>query len=384
MSDFISRQIMPRIEESVIYYPTITITGPRQSGKSTMCRRLFPDYEYVSLERIATRQAATSDMESFLDSLGSKAIIDEVQYVPELLSDIQSRVDEDRSLRYILTGSSNFSLLRTVTQSLAGRTAVFTLPPFTNGEVKDYCRTTDTNTILFNGSYPGVIAKEMPAYDFYLNYYDSYVERDLRNLLKIGNLLTFDKFVRMLAVRVGTEFNASAIAREIGVASVTINEWLSLLATSYLVFLLQPYYNNVGKRLTKTPKVYFYDTGLLCSLLGIRNPEELAAHPLRGQIFENHAVAEMRKQTDIERLRTRLFFYRENRGVEVDLIREKMIGVNYELYEIKSSKTYRSDFTANMKKASEIIPNVKSTTVIYDGETMGRIAINIRDIFCKA
>jgi len=383
MSDFIPRKIIPRIKESVIYYPTVTITGPRQSGKSTMCRRLFPDYEYVSLERIAVRQAATSDMDSFLDSLGNKAIIDEVQHVPELLSEIQCRVDEDRSLRYILTGSSNFSLLRTVTQSLAGRTAVFTLPPFINDEVKDYYHSTDTDTILFNGSYPGVIAKGMPAYDFYLNYYDSYVERDLRNLLKIGNLLTFDKFVRILATRVGTELNASMIAREIGIASVTINEWLSLLATSYLVFLLQPYYSNIGKRLTKTPKVYFYDTGLLCSLLGIRNPEELASHPLRGQIFENHVVAEMRKQTDIERNRTHLFFYRENRGVEVDLIREKMIGANYELYEIKSSRTYRSDFTANMKKASEVIPNVKLSSVIYDGETMGRIAVNFRDLTGK-
>lgn len=380
MSDFVSRHIMPQIEESVTYYPTVTITGPRQSGKSTLCRHLFPDYEYVSLERIATRQAAASDIESFLDSLGNKAIIDEVQHVPELLSDIQCRVDENPNLRYILTGSSNFSLLKTVTQSLAGRTAVFTLPPFTNGEVKDYCRTTDTNTLLFNGSYPGVIAKGMPAYDFYLNYYDSYVERDLRNLLKIGNLLTFDKFVRMLAVRVGTEFNATAIAREIGVASVTANEWLSLLATSYLVFLLQPYYNNIGKRLTKTPKIYFYDTGLLCSLLGIRNPEELASHPLRGQIFENYAVAEMRKQTDIEHRRASLFFYRENRGVEVDLIKEKMLGVDYELYEIKSSKSYRSDFIANMKKASEVIPNVKSTSVIYDGDSLPPITINIRDI----
>ncbi|WP_165156798.1 ATP-binding protein [Parabacteroides sp. ZJ-118] len=380
MNDFVSRHIMPQIEECVNYYPTITITGPRQSGKSTMCRRLFPDYEYVSLERIATRQAAANDIESFLNSLGNKAIIDEVQHVPELLSDIQCRVDEDRSLRYILTGSSNFSLLKTVTQSLAGRTAVFTLPPFINREVKEYCRASDTNTLLFNGSYPGVIAKEMPAYDFYLNYYDSYVERDLRNLLKIGNLLTFDKFVRMLALRAGTEFNASAIAREIGVASVTINEWLSLLATSYLIFLLQPYYSNVGKRLTKTPKVYFYDTGLLCSLLGIRNPTELSSHPLRGQIFENHVAAEIRKQTDIERNRTALFFYRENRGVEVDLIKERMIGVNYELYEIKSSMTYRADFSANMKRASEVIPNVKSTTVIYDGETIGRIAVNFRDI----
>ncbi len=199
-------------------------------------------------------------------------------------------------------------------------------------------------------------------------------------MLKIGNLLTFDKFVRILASRVGTEFNASAIAREIGVASVTINEWLSLLATSYLVFLLPPYYSDIGKRLTKTPKVYFYDTGLLCSLLGIRNPMELSSHPLRGQIFENHVVAELKKQTDIERHRTSLFFYRENRGVEVNLIKEIMIGVNYELYEIKSSKTYRADFSANMKKASEVIPNVKSTSVIYDGETLGRMAVNFRDI----
>lgn len=380
MSDFIQRIISSKIEDSINHYPTVTLTGPRQSGKSTICKHLFPDYTYVSLERIATRQQASNDISSFLDSLGSKAIIDEVQHVPELLSDIQCRVDDNPELKYILTGSSNFSLLKNVTQSLAGRTAVFTMPPFVNEEIREYCSSVDTDHLLFNGSYPGVIAKGIPAYDFYQNYYDSYVERDLRNLLKVNNLLTFDKFVRLLALRVGSEFNASAMAREIGVASVTINEWLNLLVASYLVFILPPFYNNFGKRLTKIPKIYFYDSGLLCSLLGIRNPEELAGHLMRGQIFENYAVAEMRKEADIHHRKSSLYFYRENRGIEVDIVKENMFGVDNSLYEIKSSKTFRSEFMSNMKRAKEVIPGAKTQTLIYDGETIGTGLINIRDL----
>lgn len=380
MSDFIQRIISSKIEDSINHYPTVTLTGPRQSGKSTLCKHLFPDYTYVSLERIATRQQASNDISSFLDSLGSKAIIDEVQHVPELLSDIQCRVDDNPQLKYILTGSSNFSLLKNVTQSLAGRTAVFTMPPFVNEEIREYCSRVDTDHLLFNGSYPGVIAKGIPAYDFYQNYYDSYVERDLRNLLKVNNLLTFDKFVRLLALRVGSEFNASAMAREIGVASVTINEWLNLLVASYLVFILPPFYNNFGKRLTKIPKIYFYDSGLLCSLLGIRNPEELAGHLMRGQIFENYAVAEMRKEADIHHRKSSLYFYRENRGIEVDIVKENMFGVDNSLYEIKSSKTFRSEFMSNMKRAKEVIPGAKTQTLIYDGETIGTGLINIRDL----
>lgn len=380
MSDFIPRIITSKIEDSIKHYPTVTLTGPRQSGKSTLCKHLFPEYTYVSLERIATRQQASNDISSFLDSLGSKAIIDEVQHVPELLSDIQCRVDDNRELKYILTGSSNFSLLKNVTQSLAGRTAVFTMPPFVNEEIREYCSSVDTDRLLFNGSYPGVIANGIPAYDFYQNYYDSYVERDLRNLLKVNNLLTFDKFVRLLALRVGSEFNASALAREIGVASVTVNEWLNLLAASYLVFILPPFYNNFGKRLTKIPKIYFYDSGLLCSLLGIRNPEELAGHIMRGQIFENYAVAEMRKEADIHHRKSSLYFYRENRGIEVDIVKENMFGVDNSLYEIKSSKTFRSEFMSNMKRAKEVIPGAKTQTLIYDGETIGSGIINIRDL----
>lgn len=380
MSDLIPRKITSKIEASIKYYPTITLTGPRQSGKSTLCRYLFPEYTYTSLERIATRQQASSDVSSFLDSLGTKAIIDEVQHVPDLLSDIQCRVDENPELKYILTGSSNFSLLKNVTQSLAGRTAVFTLPPLVNSEISNYCRAADTDKLLFNGSYPGVIAKGIPAYDFYQNYYDSYVERDLRNLLKVNNLLTFDKFVRLLALRVGTEFNASSLAREIGVASVTINEWLNLLAASYLIFILPPFYTNVGKRLTKTPKIYFYDSGLLCSMLGIRTPEELSGHIMRGQIFENFAMAEMRKQSDISHRKSTLYYYRENRGIEVDIVKENMFGTDISLYEIKSSKTFRSEFMTNMKRAMTDIPGAKTQTLIYDGETVGTGIMNIRDI----
>lgn len=375
---YIHRSISSKIEEAVKFFPVITITGPRQAGKSTLCRHLFPDYNYVSLERIPVRSAASDDIEEFMNSLGDKVIIDEVQHVPELLSEIQCRVDENRQLRYILTGSSNFSLLDKVTQSLAGRTALFTLLPFAQEETRAYCLSTDTNSLLRNGSYPGVLANCMPPELFYANYYDTYVERDLRNLLKVGNISTFDKFVHLIALRVGTEFNASAIAREVGVSAVTISEWLSILQTSYIIFKLPPYYINANKRLTKTPKVYFHDTGLLCYLLNIESTEELDRHPYKGQIFENYVVAEMVKQEAISCKRHRLYFYREAQGLEVDLLRQR--GLDIDLFEIKSGKTYQAGYMKNMKALAADNPNVKDSSLIYDGESMPPKILNVRDI----
>lgn len=378
MTNYIDRLISSKIKEANNYFPVITITGPRQAGKSTLCRHLFPDYKYVSLERIPVRTAAMEDLEKFMNSLGDKVIIDEVQHVPEILSEIQCRVDEDKRLRYVLTGSSNFSLLDNVSQSLAGRTALFTLLPFAEEETRDYCGKTDTNTLLYNGCYPGILVDGVPPELFYANYYDTYVERDLRNLLKVSNITAFDKFVHLLALRVGSEFNATALSREVGVSSVTINEWLTILETSYIAFRLQPYYNNPNKRLTKTPKVYFHDTGLLCYLLNIETKQHLDFHPNRGQVFENYVVAEMMKQEANQNRRNRLFYYREVQGLEVDILR--MRGSDILLYEVKAGKTYQSNYQKNMKALTESLAGVKFGIVIYDGETLSPDILNFRDM----
>lgn len=376
---YIYREITPCIIESHKYYPVITITGPRQSGKSTLCRHLFPDYKYINLERIATRSLAVNDPESFLDSLGDKVIIDEVQRVPELLSEIQVRVDEDRSRRYILTGSSNFSLLSNVTQSLAGRTSLYTLLPFSVKELPESIREENIDKLMWQGFYPGVIADGIPPVEFYENYYNTYVERDLRDLLKVSNLLKFDTFARMLALRVGSEFNASALSREVGVSAVTISEWLSLLSTSYITFELPPYFNNPNKSLTKSKKIYFYDTGLLCNLLSINDASSLASHPLRGAIFENMAVIAFMKKLTNEGKKPNLYFYRENHGIEVDIVRPAGDG-SLELYEIKSSKTHQPDYSANMKLLSASLGVPTRSTIIYNGESYPSAALNIRDI----
>lgn len=378
MAGYIDRLISSKIMEASNYFPVITITGPRQAGKSTLCRHLFPDYKYVSLERIPVRTAATEDLEKFMNSLGDKVIIDEVQHVPEILSEIQCRVDEDKRLRYVLTGSSNFSLLDNVSQSLAGRTALFTLLPFAEEETRDYCSKSDTDTLLFNGCYPGILVDGVPPELFYANYYDTYVERDLRNLLKVSNITAFDKFVHLLALRVGSEFNATALSREVGVSSVTINEWLTILETSYIAFRLQPYYSNPNKRLTKTPKIYFHDTGLLCYLLNIETKQHLDFHPNRGQVFENYVVAEMIKQEANQSRRNRLFYYREVQGLEVDILRLR--GSEILLYEVKAGKTYQSNYLKNMKALAESLTGVKSGTVIYDGETLSPDILNFRDM----
>lgn len=378
MNEYIPRILSSKIEESAKYYPVIVITGPRQSGKTSLCRHIYPDYKYVNLENITVRANASEDPTLFLESLGENVIIDEVQHAPELLSMIQVRVDENKQLRYILTGSSNFSLLRSISQSLAGRAAMFTLLPFSFKEMPKEQIEKPISELMWRGEYPGVIADGFPPFDYYQNYYNTYVERDLRDLLKLRNLLSFDKFVRLLAIRVGSEFNASALAREVGVSSNTISEWLSLLATSYIAYPLQPYFTNLSKRLTKMPKVYFYDTGLLCYLLGIENSDQLDNHALRGAIFENLAMGELLKSRYNIGREPNLYFYREQSGLEVDAI--MMEGPSLHIYEIKAAKTLRNDFMQNMNSLKNKISEISSSTIIYDGESFPPQTVNIRDI----
>lgn len=378
MSMIISRAIAPHIEEAHKYYPVIVVTGPRQSGKTFMCRHIFEDYKYVNLEDITSRVAATADPGAFLESLGDHAIIDEVQNVPDLLSMIQVSVDNNPDKRYILTGSSNFALLQSITQSLAGRAATFTLLPFSLIEAHEAIEDKTIDSVMQSGLYPGLIAKGIPSEMFYRNYYNTYVERDLRNLLKIQNLLAFDTFIRLIASRAGSEFNASALAREAGVSSVTIKEWLSLLTASYIVFPLRPYFANISKQLTKMPKIFFYDTGLLCFLLGINSAEQLEKSPFRGAVFENLAICELIKREYNSGKDPLIYFYREKSGAEIDALVSR--NGRLSLYEIKSSETLRPDFIQNMKATATLLPEVDTTTVIYNGASIPPVAINIRDI----
>lgn len=375
---YIYRALTPAIEEAHKYYPVILITGARQVGKSTLCRNLFPDYRFENLENISSRVAALRDPVAFIENLGSRAIIDEVQNCPELFSQIQCVVDEDKTKRFILTGSCNFTLMKNVCQSMVGRVAVFTLPQFSLGELSAGETRLPTDTLIQQGFYPGVIADGIPAKLFYASYYNTYIERDVRDVLRIGNLVKFDTFIRLVASRVGSELNASALSTEVGISSTTISEWISILQASYIVFALPPYFANISKRLTKMPKYYFYDTGLLCYLLNIDNPKKLVGYPLRGQIFENLVVGEMMKEAFNRAATPNLYFYREHSGREVDVLR--MGADRIDAYEIKSASTFREEFMSNMDQLKKILDRPVDTTLIYDGQSFPPQILNFRDI----
>lgn len=375
---YIYRALTPAIEEAHKYYPVILITGARQVGKSTLCRNLFPDYRFENLENISSRVAALRDPVAFIENLGSRAIIDEVQNCPELFSQIQCVVDEDKTKRFILTGSCNFTLMKNACQSMVGRVAVFTLPQFSLGELSAGETQLPTDTLIQQGFYPGVIADGIPAKLFYASYYNTYIERDVRDVLRIGNLVKFDTFIRLVASRVGSELNASALSTEVGISSTTISEWISILQASYIVFALPPYFANISKRLTKMPKYYFYDTGLLCYLLNIDNPKKLVGYPLRGQIFENLVVGEMMKEAFNRAATPNLYFYREHSGREVDVLR--MGADRIDAYEIKSASTFREEFMSNMDQLKKILDRPVDTTLIYDGQSFPPQILNFRDI----
>ena len=377
--EYIRRILSDKILESFPFYSVIIITGPRQSGKTTLCKNLFSDYRYFNLENPSIRDIINNDPSKFIFEGKDGVIIDEVQYMPELLSYIQVCVDENPGRKFILTGSSDFALMESITQSLAGRGAIFTLLPFSFKEINDYMKDNGIDPIMLNGFYPGVIVKKIPVDIFYSNYVSTYIERDVRKIKNIENLDLYRLFIKVLASRTSCEFNASSISAEIGVSAPTIRKWLGLLKTSYIVFSLQPYYVNIGKRLSKTPKVYFYDTGLLCFMLDIHNDSELQNHPLRGAIFENMAVSQFMKERYNKKANWDLYFYRENKGREIDIV--KSIGPKLELFEIKSSKTFNKEFTKNLKAIKEGMGDkISATTLIYDGESFPPEIINIREV----
>lgn len=376
---YIERKITPVVERGAKFFPVVVITGPHQSGKSTLCKHIFSDYAKYNLEDVALRENIENDPKNFIENCGDKVVIDEAQHIPTLFSYIQIAVDEKPDRRFVITGSSNFALMEKITQSLAGRAVLFTLLPMALDELGGYADS-PTETLLFNGFYPSVVTAMRPADLFYPNYYSTYVERDVHQLKNITDILRFQTFMRLAAGRCGSEFNASQLAIEVGVSAPTIKSWMSVLHASYIAFMLPPYYANLNKRLTKTPKMYFYDTGLLCFLLGINDVSQLATHPLRGAIFENLAVIELLKQRFNRGKSSNLYFYRENSGREVDILRIAD-NLDLEIFEIKASHTWNKSFLRNLTYLKELLGSkVKATVVVYDGITIPPDTINIREL----
>ncbi len=349
-------------------FPVITITGPRQSGKTTLVKKLFPDKQYVSLENPDNRELAQSDPRHFLQRIEDGAILDEIQRAPDIMSYLQEIVDvNDVKGQFILTGSNQFSLLNDLTQSLAGRTAVMKLLPFSINEVGRYVESFRSDDFLYYGFYPGIYKNSIEPHIAYRMYYETYLQRDLRQLVNIKDLNLFQKFVRLCAGRVGHVFNASNLANETGVSVPTIKSWISILQASYIIMLLQPYYENINKRLVKTPKLYFYDVGLAAYLLGIENPKQMVRDPLRGALFENMMIMEMVKKRYNMGLDHNLYFFRDNHQNEVDIVYKK--ANMFIPVEIKSAQTFNMYFLKGLEYFSNLFPNrIETGYVVYDSE----------------
>ena len=369
---YINREMSNVIKEAYKYFSVITITGPRQSGKTTLIRNLFSNLPYYSLENLDIRSFAENDPIAFLNHHKEGMILDEVHNAPNLLSYIQGIVDEDGNRRFILSGSSQFAMLRNVTQSLAGRTAVFELLPMSYSEVKERISETPLNQMLLDGFYPAILSGGNIPKFLYPAYVKTYLDKDVRDLLKIKDMMQFHIFIKLCAGRIGSLFNTAELANEIGVSSNTITSWLSVLQASYIVTLLPPYFENSRKRLTKTPKLYFTDTGLACYLLGIESVEQLSHDKMRGALFENFIVMEALKKRYNMGKESNLYFYRDSNGNEIDLLIKNASGLK--AIEIKSSMTYHTDFEKALKKLDNWINGpIESKTVLYAGSFENRI-----------
>lgn len=364
---FIKRDLSDVMLEMYQYFPVITITGPRQSGKTTLLRKVFNQLPYYSLENLDTRRFALNDPVGFLSEHSEGMILDEVQNAPSLLSYIQGLVDENPKKRFVLSGSFQFSVIKQITQSLAGRTGVLELLPLSYREVKEMADQETLDSILLKGFYPALYAGKNIYTLFYPSYVKTYLERDVRDLLQIKDMMQFQIFLRLCAGRIGSLFNASELSGEVGVSANTIKSWLSVLQASYIITLLPPFYENTRKRLTKTPKLYFCDTGLACYLLGIEREQQLARDKMRGHLFENFIVSEALKSRYNQGKESNLYFYRDSNGVEVDLLLKN--GSEYTAIEIKSSQTYHPDFETGIRSLSDLMKErLANKIILYAGD----------------
>ncbi len=366
-NNFIERDITGVMLEMYQYFPVITMTGPRQSGKTTLLRNVFDKLPYYSLENLNVRHFAKNDPVGFLNQHPEGMILDEVQHTPDLLSYIQGLVDENPDIRFVLSGSSQFSVIKQITQSLAGRTGVLELLPLSYNEVKKQADEKKLDDVILNGFFPVLYAGKNSHHLLYPSYVKTYLERDVRDLLLIKDMMQFQTFLRLCAGRIGSLFNAAELAGEVGVSANTIKSWLSVLQASYIIKLLPPFYENIRKRLTKTPKLYFCDTGLACYLLGIESAQQLARDKMRGHLFENFIVMEALKDRYNQGKESNLFFYRDSNGVEVDLLLKK--GYEYSAIEIKSSQTYHPEFETGIKSLSGLLKDrLTDKTILYAGD----------------
>ncbi len=345
-------------------FKVVTITGPRQSGKTTLCKKTFPHHDYVNLEDETIVGEMELNKKEFLVKHRKGLVIDEVQKMPEILSAVQVVVDEYPDAAFVLTGSNNLLLMQRITQSLAGRTAVLTLLPFSIAELTEVDKSAGLYSIMLNGFYPAVWAQNIPPQDFYRQYFSTYLQRDVRQVMNIRHLSEFRRFIVICASRIGSEFNAQGISNELGVSIPTIQEWMNVLETSYVAFRLPPFFRNIGKRLVKTPKIYFYDVGLVCYLLGIHTPQQLETHPLRGSIFENMVVCDFLKNQYNHGLDNNLYFYRDKSQHEVNLVVED--GLQLNAYEIKLSSNIHPDFYKNLNYFRSLFPNETVTTQVIN------------------
>lgn len=371
--DYIERSISDVVLEAAKYFPVVCITGPRQSGKTTLIKHLFPDFERFTLENVDTRTYAQHDPIAFLGQTEKGMVIDEVQRVPELLSYIQGIVDDHPERRFIISGSSNFALIRNVSQSLAGRVGMFDLLPLSMEEMGAMAQQKELDELLYEGFYPAVCSGKNLAKWYYPAYVKTYLERDVRELLNVKDLMQFNTFLRLCAGRIGSIFNASELASEVGVASHTITSWLSVLEASYVVTLLHPYSGNASKRLVKSPKLYFCDTGLACYLLDIESPEQLARDKMRGHLFENLIVTEALKSRFNRGKEANLYFYRDSNKNEIDLLL-RASGVLSGI-EIKSAMTYHSDFSKVIDRMVDYVKEpIGTRAIVYAGKMENNVA----------
>lgn len=353
---YIQREVTEHVYNMCKWFPVVSVTGPRQSGKSTLLRQLFPDFTYVNLENVEQRDEAVNDPVGFINSRPRNLIIDEAQYAPDLFSMVQVRVDESNEKgQYILSGSQNFLLLRNIKQSLAGRVGLIKLLPFSYRELYAEDNEIDIDDLIFNGGYPGIYSTGIPKDALLENYIETYVMRDITEFLNTGNLSTFRKFLKICAEQSSNLLNLTNIANHIDISRTTCKQWISYLESSYVAFRLFPYYNNKIRTLTKSPKLYFYDTGLLTYLLGIKNKEELLTSPHLGQVFENFVISETIKNYQNQLVRPDLYFYRDDSKLEADML-DLTDKTHISLSEIKSGQTYQHKFMKQLKTISSKMP----------------------------
>ena len=364
----IKRILSTKILKTSKVAPIIGIVGPRQSGKTTLAKEVFPNYTYVNLEQPDTRQYAQNDPKAFLNQYDNHIILDEIQRVPELFSYLQVKTDNDKKMgQYILTGSQHFLMMQSITQSLAGRIAIFNLYPLSYEELSnDNKQKKDIYTQIWYGGYPRLYEQEISPLIWINNYIQTYIGRDVSLISQITNLKTFETFLRVIAGRTGQLINLTSLSNDLGISHNTVKSWVNLLETSGIIYLLQPYFSNISKRLIKSPKLYFTDTGLVCRLLGIENPTQLITHPLYGSIFETHIVIEYIKYYLNRGESPNIYFWRDKKGLEADLFKN-ISGSISEIYEIKSSQTIPEDAFSKLKQIQSITDNNSRLNIIYGG-----------------